>query len=76
MEQKSEKTEETDMILLIKHKCYPLKSAKVHLILFSPNSTLLVHLFKAKIPDNQAIIRDLEYPEPGSNRHGNESTGV
>jgi hypothetical protein len=64
MEQKSEKTEETDKIVLIKHKYYPLKTAKVHLILFSPVSTLLVHLSEVKKPDNQLIIRLLAYPEP------------
>jgi hypothetical protein len=32
--------------------------------------------YKAKTPLNQLIKRGLLYPEPGSNRHGNESTGV
>lgn len=49
---------------------------KYTLSLFSSISTHLVHFIKRKSPDNHVIIRASKYPEPGSNRHGSESTGV
>ena len=49
---------------------------KYSLFLFSPNSTLLVRLVEMENPLNHPIKMVFSYPEPGSNRHGNESTGV
>lgn len=56
------------------------KTIKVHLffvfVIQYTFSTHLVRPIKAENPDNQVIIRVYSYPEPGSNRHGSESTGV
>jgi hypothetical protein len=40
------------------------------------NTNLLLPDNKQKTPQNHMIKRGYPYPEPGSNRHGNESTGV
>ena len=36
----------------------------------------ILSLAEIQKPINQVINGLLEYPEPGSNRHGSESTGV
>ena len=54
------------MFLQVSHKIAPQKSS------FCWNVTTI----KIKSAENQMINCWLKYPEPGSNRHGSESTGV
>ena len=52
------------------------KTIKVHLFFVFVIQYTFSTPIKGENPDNQVIIRVYSYPEPGSNRHGSESTGV